>query len=103
MKTSIDQNLSPRGSGTVIVSGRVRQALLAHGTSVNAWAAAKGFPKSNVYRVINEWIEHPQRRGRMPLGGLGREIITALRAELGTDLVPLADDSAQRITLERAA
>jgi hypothetical protein len=102
MERSIDQNLPLQGSGSAVVSGRVHRALFGRGTSVNAWAAAHGYPKSNVYRVISEWIEHPQRRGRLPLGGLGREIVLALQAELGPDLVPLADDAARRI-LERAA
>lgn len=102
MDTSIDQNNAPTAPDASSFSGRVSQALQENGSSVNAWAIAHGYPKSNVYRVISEWIEHPQRRGRLPLGGLGREIVLALQAEVGPDLVPLADDTARRI-LERAA
>lgn len=102
MDTSIDQNNAPTAPNATALSGCVHQALLENGSSVNAWARAHGYPKSNVYRVISEWIEHPQRRGRLPLGGLGREIVLALQVELGPDLVPLSDDAARRI-LERAA
>ena len=104
MEPSIDKKRPSRDASAACVPGRVHQALLERGSSVNGWAASHGYPKSNVYRVIAEWIEHPQRRGRLPLGGLGREIVTALRAELGPELVPLAaDDGTRRTVLERAA
>lgn len=91
METIIDKKPPHRDASAAIVPGRIHQALLERGSSVTAWAASHGYPKSNVYRVIQEWVDHPQRRGRMPLGGLGREIVMTLRADLGDDLVPLSD------------
>ena len=36
---------------------------------------------------MNRWIDHPDRRGRLPLGGVSREIARALREELGPELI----------------
>jgi hypothetical protein len=39
--------------------------------------------------VIERWIDNPDRRGRMPLGGISRQIARDLQSDLGSDVVPL--------------
>lgn len=81
--------------------GAVFAAFRAKGMTARSWALAHGWRPASVYLVIREWIEHPDRCGRMPLGGVNRAIIKALHAELGAELVPLrgTDD----YQMERAA
>jgi len=73
--------------------GRVIDAFRARGTSVLAWSKAHGWARQTVYHVIEAWVENPQRRGRMPLGGVSRAVIAALHEELGEDIVPLTDST----------
>jgi hypothetical protein len=69
----------------------VRAALIARGTSVHAWAKSHRYRLSSVYTVIERWIDNPDRRGRLPLGGISRQIAHDLQAELGPDVVPLPE------------
>lgn len=58
----------------------VRAALIMRGwNSVAEWAVAHGFVPITVRRVIYDWWH---RADREPLGGIGRQIMAALRAEL---------------------
>ena len=82
---------------------RVCEALVARGTSVHAWAKEHGYPNQSVYTVIERWIDNPERRGRLPLGGISRQIVRDLQATLGADVVPLEDARSSRPALERAA
>lgn len=71
----------------------VLAAFRRRGTSVHAWAKSHDFKLTSVYVVIERWIDHPARRGRMPLGGVSRDIALALQAELGSEVVPLPEYS----------
>jgi hypothetical protein len=64
--------------------GRVRDALLARGSSLGKWADANGYKRETAYWVVRNWAG----KNRQPLGGLGRQIITALRADLGAEILP---------------
>jgi hypothetical protein len=77
--------------------------LVARGTSVHAWSKSHGYAFQSVYTVIERWIDHPARRGRLPLGGISRQIARDLQATLGADVVPLEDARSSRTALERAA
>ena len=66
-------------------SQRIYAALRARGTSVPAWARAHGYQPRTVYQVIERWAH---RTDRPPHGGMARQIIADLRAELGPELVP---------------
>lgn len=58
---------------------QVRRALAARGwNSVGEWARAHGFLEGTVRRVVHEWGE----RDREPWGGIGRQVMAALRDEL---------------------
>lgn len=58
----------------------VRAALILRGWhSVAEWAAAHGFVPITVRRAIYDWWH---RTDREPLGGINRQIIAALRAEV---------------------
>ena len=81
---------------------RVCEALAARGTSVHAWAKSNGYVFQSVYTVIERWIDHPERRGRLPLGGISRQIARDLQATLGADVVPLADELSPRAPQDRA-
>ena len=63
---------------------RVRDALLERGSSLGQWADAHGFKRETAYSVVRNWAG----RGRRPLGGISRQIIAALRAELGPEILP---------------
>jgi hypothetical protein len=66
------------------VAQRVRDALLARGTSLGKWAEAHGHKRETAYSVVRNWAG----KTRQPLGGIGRQIITELRAELGSEILP---------------
>lgn len=82
-------------------AGAVFEAFRAKGTTARAWAISRGWRPASVYKVIREWVEHPVRCGRMPLGGINRAIIVDLRETLGTDLIKVSGDIHPE--LERAA
>lgn len=57
----------------------VKAALLLRGwPSLSAWAEAHGFLPVTTRRVVYDWWHRDSR----PLGGIGRQIIAALRAEM---------------------
>lgn len=57
----------------------VKAALLLRGwPSVAAWAAAHGFMPVTVRRAVYDWWH----RDREPLGGIGRQIMAALREDV---------------------
>lgn len=87
------------GSG----SGVVLAAFAANGTSAYAWARSSGWATRSVYAVIEQWIQHPERRGRLPLGGVYQAIARDLQKYLGADVVPLEEGGLRRPALERAA
>ncbi|MBK8638050.1 MAG: hypothetical protein IPN92_07070 [Chromatiaceae bacterium] len=89
MKTSIRHHRPPCRPWTAPSPHGVIAALRSRGQSVLSWAQAHAYAPSSVYIVINRWIDHPDRRGRLPLGGVSREIARALREELGPELIPL--------------
>jgi hypothetical protein len=64
---------------------RVLAALRARGTTARRWALAHGYRPRTVYAAIRDWVG---RTDRAPLGGIKREIVRELRAELGAELVP---------------
>jgi hypothetical protein len=64
---------------------RILSALAGRRGGVRAWAEARGYRWRTVYRVIEIWSP---RRDRAPLGGMGRQIMADLRADLGTEVVP---------------
>lgn len=64
---------------------RILAALSAKYGGAYAWAAARGHRARTVYLVIQRW---GPRRDREPLGGMGRQIMADLRADLGTEVVP---------------
>ena len=70
--------------------------------TVRSWALAHDWAPRTVYMVIERWIEDPSRRGRMPLGGINRAIISALHIDLGADIVPLVQEPGRPL-MERAA
>lgn len=55
-----------------------RQLLLRGWNSVDHWARAHGFLAGTVRRVVYDW----GMRDKEPLGGIGRQVMAALRAEL---------------------
>jgi hypothetical protein len=61
-------------------------ALRAQGTTARQWAIGHGYRESSVYQAIRVW---GHRTDRAPLGGISREIISALRSDLGAQVVPL--------------
>ncbi|MFN4097787.1 MAG: hypothetical protein ACK4GG_13545 [Sphingomonas sp.] len=59
---------------------QVKAALLLRGwNSVSAWAIAHGFLPVTARRAIYDWWH---RTDREPLGGINRQIIAELRAEV---------------------
>lgn len=66
-------------------AARIRGALKARGSSLNAWALAHGYPVRTVYSCVETWAG---RTDRDPLGGISRRIMTQLRADLGDEIVP---------------
>lgn len=83
-------------------AGVVAGALKERGWSVHGWALDHCWASRSVYTVVERWVEHPERRGQMPLGGVSRAIIVSLHNELGADVVPLPDPSSRPV-MERAA
>jgi hypothetical protein len=66
------------------VAQRIRDALIARGSSLGKWADANGHKRETAYSVVRNWAG----KNRQPLGGIGRQIIKELRAELGTEILP---------------
>lgn len=89
MESVNHQNPSRTGRPGVVRPRGVALAMRGRGTTVRAWAIEHGFAIQSVYVVIERWIDHPDRRGRMPRGGISRDIARALNAELGAEIVPL--------------
>ena len=89
------------GSAHSYKRGTVFAAFRASGTTAREWALAHNWPPRSVYEVIKSWIEHPQRRGKTPLGGRYEAIAREMQAALGPDVVPLPEPHAR--TLERVA
>ncbi|MEW5885875.1 MAG: hypothetical protein AB1735_04130 [Pseudomonadota bacterium] len=70
---------------------RVRRGLILRGwNSVDEWARAHGFLAGTVRRVVYDW----GMRDREPLGGIGRQVMAALRAELDKPLPLTLDEAA---------
>lgn len=87
---------SEKSDGSLVVS-----ALAQHGLTVRSWAQSRGWAVRSVYVVVRSWVEHPDRRGKTPLGGRYEAIARDLQATLGRHVVPLPDPDAR--TLERVA
>jgi len=64
---------------------RIKAELRERGTSLFAWATDHGYPLSTVYTTVDRWAG---RTDRTPHGGLARQIIEQLRADLGAEVVP---------------
>jgi hypothetical protein len=67
-------------------AARILAALAERHGGVVRWAEARGYRWRTVYRVIEIW---GPRRDRAPWGGIGRQIMADLRADLGADVVPV--------------
>lgn len=79
----------------------VVSALAQRGLTVRSWAQSRGWAVRSVYVVVRAWVEHPDRRGKTPLGGRYEAIARDLQATLGRDVVPLPAPDER--TLERVA
>lgn len=64
---------------------KILRALSSRGTSLGKWAERNGFVRVTVYQVVRKWAP---RTDRAPHGGISRDILVALRAELGPGIVP---------------
>jgi len=107
MNTTVQEYSTASGAAAMSApsdtdAGRVFAAFRERNTTARAWALANGWRPASVYMVIAQWIEHPVRRGRMPLGGINRAILAALRLELGGTIVPL-NEMVGRQHMERVA
>lgn len=107
MNTSAPYSSIPKGVSDISdATLRVRSALVARGTSLRAWAhafaARTGRPKRAVYSSARMALERwGNRTDRAPEGALAREIMDALRAELGADVVHPFGPEAQRVSPKR--
>jgi len=79
----------------------VSDALAQQGLTVRSWAQSRGWAVRSTYTVVRNWLEHPERRGKTPLGGRYEAIARDLQSTLGADVVPLPEPD--RRTLERVA
>lgn len=68
---------------------QVLDALRRRGTSARRWALVRGYRVRTVYAAIGRWAHRPDR----PLGGINRQILADLRAELGDDFPVAANAS----------
>ena len=72
---------NPRSTG----AREALAALRARGSNGRRWAADHGYHWRTVYSVLHVWVGRTDRR---PHGGLARQILADLRADLGAELVP---------------
>lgn len=63
----------------------VLDALNARGSSLAAWARERGYLPDTAYRTVRRWAA---RADRPPQGVMAHEIITELRRELGSRVLP---------------
>lgn len=64
----------------------IKAALRKRGTTLSAWAIEHGYPISTAHAVVDRWAG---RTDRIPLGGFARQIMSQLRDELGTEIIPV--------------
>ena len=77
--------VAPESSDTDTPAARVLLALREHAGSARRWALGRGYPPRAVLFAIHTWAGRTDRR---PHGGQARDIMDALRADLGPELVP---------------
>jgi hypothetical protein len=71
----------PVSADSYTAASRVLDALRARGTSARRWALERGYRPRTVYAAIRDWAH----RAEAPLGGINRQVIADLRADLGPD------------------
>jgi hypothetical protein len=77
---------SGSGSRDPAAPKRILKALAKRYGGVKPWSAARKHSWRTVYRVIEVW---GPRTDRAPWGGIGRQVMADLRADLGADVVPV--------------